>query len=180
MHADAIFFTRQTLLVRCLAVAGRTLWKGVSILRSWHLSVCYLGFGSLNFSEFWYLARKPYEGVPDSLILWKTFLSPKIGEMAKNKVFWIKNFESKIWWLIFTEFVLQLSFLFLAVFKHKSYIWEESCSWDLGQNALSQSDYRIFKLIISIKLAVSQKWASGLSWVCACWYKLKGDWAFLG
>ena len=28
---------------------------------------------------------------------------------------------------------------------HKTYIWEKSCSRDIGQNALSQSDSRIFK-----------------------------------
>ena len=32
---------------------------------------------------------------------------------------------------------------------HKSHIWERSCSWDLGQNALSQSDCRIFKWTVS-------------------------------
>ena len=31
----------------------------------------------------------------------------------------------------------------------KSNIWEKSCSWDIDQSALSQSDCRIFKSAIS-------------------------------
>ena len=34
--------------------------------------------------------------------------------------------------------------MLLAVFLHKSHIWENFCSWDIGQNALSQSYCRIF------------------------------------
>ena len=30
----------------------------------------------------------------------------------------------------------------------ESLYWEKSCSWDVGQNALSQSDCRIFKSTI--------------------------------
>ena len=30
---------------------------------------------------------------------------------------------------------------------HKSHIWENFCSWDMGQNVLSQSDCRIFESI---------------------------------
>ena len=35
------------------------------------------------------------------------------------------------------------------MFQKKSYIWEKSCSWDIGENALSQSGCRIFKSFIS-------------------------------
>ena len=35
------------------------------------------------------------------------------------------------------------------MFLHKSYICENSCSWDIGWNALSQSDCRVFKSTIS-------------------------------
>ena len=75
---------------------------------------------------------------------------------------------------------------------HKSYIWEKSCSWVIGQNAFSQSDCRISKWIISpeqidetglflacwygqsglwtLKLTVSQEWTNGINWYFACWY----------
>ena len=52
--------------------------------------------------------------------------------------------------LIFTEFVLWWKFVLFAVFLHKSYR-EKSCSWDIGQNALRQSDFRIFKSYLSGK-----------------------------
>ena len=35
------------------------------------------------------------------------------------------------------------------VFLHKSHTCEKSGSWDMGQNALEQSDYRILKFTIS-------------------------------
>ena len=68
------------------------------------------------------------------------------------------------------------------MFLHKSYIWEKSCSWDIDQNALSPSDYMIFKWTISpeqieqiwsqdSKFTVCQKWTEGINWFFACWYK---------
>ena len=45
----------SVVLVKLLAVAGRTLC----------LSGCFLGIGSLDFSEFWHGARNPYEVVHD-------------------------------------------------------------------------------------------------------------------
>ena len=33
---------------------------------------------------------------------------------------------------------------------HKSHTWENSGSWDMGQNALDQLDCSIFKLTISL------------------------------
>ena len=35
------------------------------------------------------------------------------------------------------------------MFLHKSFIWEECCSRDVGQSALSHSDCKIFKSAIS-------------------------------
>ena len=40
-------------------------------------------------------------------------------------------------------------FILFAVFLHKSYIREKSCSWYVGRDAFSQSDYKIFKSTIS-------------------------------
>ena len=34
---------------------------------------------------------------------------------------------------------------------HKSHTWENSGSWDIGQNALEQSDCSIFKLTVSLE-----------------------------
>ena len=41
--------------------------------------------------------------------------------------------------------------IYIAVFLHKSYIWKKPFFWDTGQNALSQSDCRIFKSTISLE-----------------------------
>ena len=49
------------------------------------------------------------------------------------------------------------------MFLHKFYFWEKSYSCDIGQNALSQLDCRIFKSIISPEQITS---------FSACWYKL--------
>ena len=45
-----------------------------------------------------------------------------------------------------------------AVFLHKSHICEKSDSWDMGQNALGQSDYRIFKSTISLEQNDEKAW----------------------
>ena len=42
-------------------------------------------------------------------------------------------------------------FPLFEVFVHKSYVWEKSDSWDKDQNALGQSDCRIFKSTISLQ-----------------------------
>ena len=48
---------------------------------------------------------------------------------------------------------------------HKSHIWEKSGSWDMGQNALGQSDYRVFKSTISLEQNDEKAWFFG------CWYR---------
>ena len=67
--------------------------------------------------------------------------------------------------------------LLLAMFLDKSYIWEKSCSWNIGQNTLSQSDCRIFKS------SISSKQINEIVSFLACWYKfkkIKVDWKFFG
>ena len=54
-----------------------------------------------------------------------------------------------------------------AVFLDKSYIWEKSCSLDIGQNTLSQSGCRIFKS------SISQEQIDETASFLACSYKLK-------
>ena len=56
-------------------------------------------------------------------------------------------------------------FFTICCVLNKSYIREKFCSWDLGRNALNQSDCRIFKSIISPEQI--NETASFL----ACWYK---------
>ena len=41
--------------------------------------------------------------------------------------------------------------IYIPVFLHKSYIWKKPFFWDIGQNALSQSDCRVFKSTISLE-----------------------------
>ena len=81
-------------LVSPLAVAGRFLWNSLSILPSWHLSVCFLRIWSWDLSEFCHGAGNPYEIVHDSPIFWKNFLCYKEGKWRKNRVFLIgKNWS---------------------------------------------------------------------------------------
>ena len=66
---------------------------------------------------------------------------------------------------IICSILAQISYL-------ESHIWEKSCSWDIVQNALSQSDYRIFNLAISLEQNDEK------AWFFACWYRFMGirDW----
>ena len=41
---------------------------------------------------------------------------------------------------------------------HKSHTWEKSGSWDIGQNALNQSDCSIFKLTVSLEQNDENAW----------------------
>ena len=61
-------------------------------------------------------------------------------------------------------------------------ILEKSCSWDIGQNALSQSDCMIFKWLISLeqieqiwfldsKISLSQEWTHRINCFFTFWYK---------
>ena len=81
---------------------------------------------------------------------------------AKNNVFWIYRAISS---LIFSQFGLWWKFILSTVFLHKPHVWEKSGSWDMDQNALGQSDCRIFKSTISLEQN-NQK-----AWFLACWYK---------
>ena len=52
-----------------------------------------------------------------------------------------------------------------AVFLHKFHTWEKSSSWDMGQNALGQSDCRICKLTVSLEENDEK------ALLFACWYR---------
>ena len=87
--------------------------------------------------------------VTESGILEKPFLPQKLGKWAKNrpKIGFLnlkKNLDINFYWIC----SIRKIYIF-AVFLHKSCIWQKSCSWGKGQNALSESDCRIFKLSFS-------------------------------
>ena len=46
----------------------------------------------------------------------------------------------------------------MAVFLHKSYTWEKCSFWDMGQNALKQSNCSIFKLTVSLEQNDEKAW----------------------
>ena len=68
----------------------------------------------------------------------------KIGKMDQK---WVKTGFSWIYWKdwswIFTEFVL------VGMFLHKSDIWANLISWNMGQNVLRQSFWKIVPLTMS-------------------------------
>ena len=53
----------------------------------------------------------------------------------------------------------------IFLFLHKSHTYEKSGSWDMVQNALCQSDWRIFKSTISLEQNHEK------AWFFACCYK---------
>ena len=54
--------------------------------------------------------------------------------------------------------------MLFAVILHKFHFWEKSGPWDMGQNTLSQSGYRIFKLTISLEQNDEK------AWIFTCWH----------
>ena len=92
----AIQFMRQV-YCSCTCSTPGSSWKGpmkqgLSILLSCRLSGCFLGIGSLNFSEFQHSARNHYEVVCDSCIFWKNFFCPKnLGNGPKIGFFEFKE-----------------------------------------------------------------------------------------
>ena len=130
------------------SLAGRLLWIRVcltfrpSILSSFHPSGRFLGIVLLVFSKFGHDARNPCEVVPERTgFTRKCFFAPEIGKMGQKQGFLniLKNFVINFYW------ISTIMKIYIAVFLHKSYTWENSGSWDMGQNVLSQSDCRVFK-----------------------------------
>ena len=59
--------------------------QSLSIVPSWCLFRCFLGIGSLGFSEFWHGASNPYHVVRVRAGFFrKTFFAPKIGETDRK------------------------------------------------------------------------------------------------
>ena len=89
---------------------------------------------------------------------------PKDGEnglrKGQNKGFLdlLENLVINFFWILFIKFIL------MALFLNKSHTCGKSGSWDIGQNALNQSDCKIFKLTLSLEQNDEKVW------FFACWY----------
>ena len=94
-----------------------------SVLLFVFLSRHFLGIVSLVFSEFWRIARSPYEIVHDTQIFWKKHFCLKIWENGPNMV-QKQGFLNSL-----KDFVINFYWI---------------CSVMENQNMVSQSDYRIF------------------------------------
>ena len=87
--SNSVSFTSEcqstgVVLVWPPGVAGKVL----SVLPSCCLCECFLGIGSLNFTEFWHGARYLYEVTHDCQSFWqKVFLHQKVGKWFKNRSF---------------------------------------------------------------------------------------------
>ena len=136
LYSIYLTFKCQTIavvLVGPMAVAGMVLWYDVG-------SRCFLGIGSLDFFECQHgMVCETGTRSLMSQSFWKNVFSPKMGEMILKGSFF--NLKKN----------LITVFVWFSVFLHKPCIWGKSCSWDIGQNNLSQSDSRIFKLTITLE-----------------------------
>ena len=72
--------------------------------------------------------------------LGKTFFAPKISEIGKNSFNLKKNLV-----ITFTEFVLKKKMFIICCVLAKILSLGKILFWGLGQNALSQSHYIVFK-----------------------------------
>ena len=122
------------------AVAGRVLWN--TVCPSFRPSVCpgiFLELYHYFFSKFWHGTRNPFEVVCDKDgFSWKIFFAPKIRQVDQK---WAKTLG---FGNVLKHFVINF---FWICFVMKIYIIccvQNFCSWDMGQNILSQSDCRIF------------------------------------
>ena len=80
-----------------------------------------------------------------SMVFWEKILLPqKWGKWANLNL--LENLFINFFWIS-----LLRKFKLIPVSLHKSRIWEKSTSWDMGQNALGQSDCRIFKSTVSLE-----------------------------
>ena len=113
-----------------------------------------------------------------------TFFAPRNGEMGEN--LGVLNLMKNL--VINFHSIYSILKIFICCVPAQI-LWEKSCSWDIGQNPLSQSDCRISKWTISpeqIDETVSflACWygqscqdskielTNGINWLFACWYNL--------
>ena len=81
--------------------------------------------------------------------------------------FWI---YWKIWSIIFLSY--NIIFILVAIFLHKSHIWEKPCYWGIGQTALGQSEWRIFQSNVSPEQNYEIAWF----FACLCKYMEMKSW----
>ena len=123
------------------------------------LSGSFLGIGSLVFSHTQHGARGPYDVVFDRAEFFeKKYFSSKYGKsmtkIGQKCVF--LNLLQNLFIIFFRirsiikVYVIAYTILFVVRLL-KSHIWEKPDSGDMGQNAVSQSDCRIFKSTISLE-----------------------------
>ena len=118
--------------------------QGLSVLSSVLLSRRFLRIVSLFFSEFWRVARNPYEVVRDrNGFSGKKFFAQKFGKMdqkwAKNRVLnLLKDLVINFYWIcsVMKTYICcapaQIPYLGKILF------------WDMGQNILSKWDCMVF------------------------------------
>ena len=105
----------------------------LSFRPSFHLSGRFLVIISLAFSKFWHGTRNPYEVVREragfsgkKIIVPKIEKGPKMGQ-KQDFLNLLKNLVINFYWIcsVMKTYVI-------AVFLHKSHIWENFCFWDVG------------------------------------------------
>ena len=112
--------------------------ESLSVLLSCHLSWFFLGIEHLDFYKFRHGAKNPYEVVCDRANFLEKLLPQKLGKWVKNSVNLKKNLVINFYWICS---LMKICIICCVI----SYSWEKSCSWDIGQNILSQSSCRFFK-----------------------------------
>ena len=96
----------------------------------------------------------------------KNFLLRKLGKWTKNgpKTGFFEFIEKFCHYLLLTLPYDEIYFI-CCKFLHKFHIWENFCSWDMGQNVLRQSDCKIFQSTISLEQI------NEIAWFFVCLYK---------
>ena len=92
----------------------------------------------------------------------KSFFSPKNWENGP-KLGLKQRFLSLLKSLVISFRICSIMKIYIPMFLHKSHIWENFSSWDMGQNVLNQiSGFLINHVFTKI---------SEIAWFFACWYK---------
>ena len=153
--------------------------QDLSILPFRHVSGCFLGIRSWDFSEFCHKLETLMKLCMAARFFGKNVFAPKIGKMGQ-KWFFFFNLKRKLVFN-FQWTCSKIKMLLFAVFLDQSYIWEKYCSWDIAkilsanqiawflnelflENKLSKSGLR------TLKFTLSQEWTDGINWFFACWY----------
>ena len=154
-----LWLFKMPIYCRCTCQTPGISWKdpvkqGLFVYPSYHLSGCFLGIGSLDFSEFWRGSRNPYEVLHDRAgVFWgKIFLVQKLGKWAKNKVLWkLKRNVIKFPWICS---IMKIYIIWCV--PAQVLCWEKSYFWDVGQIAPTQWDCKIFSQVFLRKKLMKQ------------------------